>query len=98
MTEKGLALIFVTAGSARRAEGLAKAFFAIMREWIESFQELIFWWSIWSLGDVYLLKYTPWSEFAALTALVVHLKILPWAKGRYRDWREKTLIPAVDRL
>jgi hypothetical protein len=69
-----------------------------MRDLIESVQELLFWWAVWSIGDVYLLKYTPWSEFAVLAMLLAHLKLIPWARKLYHKWRENTLIPAVDRL
>ena len=29
------------------------------------------WWALWSLGDAYLLRYTPWSELAILGAALL---------------------------
>ncbi len=45
---------------------------------------LVVWWALWSLADVYLLIYTPWSELLALAlAGVGFCAMLLWSECGY---------------
>lgn len=53
------------------------------------FWYICIWWSVWSLGDVYLLRFSPWSEIVMLGFCAVSF----YACKLGVEWRN-----AVDRM
>ena len=66
----------------------------------ESALELAVWWSVWTLADTYLIRFTPWSEVAVVLC-VCAIVYLPKAKQcvakRYAAHAQHIQV-AIDRI
>ena len=49
---------------------------------------LLVWWSLWTLADTYLIRFTPYSELAALAVAGV-LRAAPACARRVRACRDR---------
>ena len=62
---------------------------------------LAVWWAVWSLGDVYLLPYTPCSELVVLLLCVLWL-LVPFlfkkCRAAFSDFRKTYVTKGLQRL
>ena len=71
-----------------------------MSEFVDGAVVFFVWWSVWSLLDVYTLRYTPYSELVVLACCAL-VRLAPvvhrWARARWERGGEavKQMLDAV---